>query len=117
MKFAKTFDELIAWQKAKSLGILIYAKVPQKPDFDYFNQIKRAGLSISNNIAEGFGRNSHKEFKRFLMIALGSSNEVKSMILIGKDVGILEKKLAAELEDKTNEVIKIIIGLSNKLKL
>jgi len=51
------------------------------------------------------------------MIALRSSNEVKSMILIGKEVGIIEKRLAIELEEKTNEVIKIIIGLSNKLKV
>ena len=63
---AKTFEDLIAWQKAKKLGVTIYLKVPKQKDYNFYDQIKRAGLSISNNIAEGFGRKSQKDFKRFL---------------------------------------------------
>jgi len=114
---AKKFEDLIAWQKAKNLGVLIYTKVPQKPDYSFYDQIKRAGISISNNIAEGFGRNSQKEFKRFIQIAIGSSNEVKSMILLGKEVGILPSDLAKQLDDDTTEVIRILIGLSNRIKV
>ncbi len=113
---ANKFEDLIAWQKAKNLGINVYLKVPQKKDLAYFDQIKRASLSISNNIAEGFGRNSQKEFKRYLQIALGSTNEVKSMVLVGKEIGILSENLAKELEEQSSEVIRILIGLSNKIK-
>ena len=113
---AKTFEDLIAWQKAKQLGITIYLKVPKEKDYNFYDQIKRAGLSISNNIAEGFGRKSQKDFKRFLQIALGSTNEVKSMVLLGKEIGIIEPNLAKELEQMATEVTKILIGLSSKIK-
>lgn len=114
---ANKFEDLIAWQKAKNLGVNVYLNVPKKKDLAYFDQIKRASLSISNNIAEGFGRNSQKEFKRNLQIAIGSTNEVKSMVLIGKEIGILSENLAIELEEQSSEVIRILIGLSNKLKV
>ncbi len=113
---AKTFEDLIAWQKAKQLGITIYLKVPQQKDYNFYDQIKRAGLSISNNIAEGFGRKSQKDFKRFLQIALGSTNEVKSMVLVVKVIGIIDQNLAKELEEMATEVTKILIGLSSKIK-
>ena len=113
---AKTFEDLIAWQKAKQLGIAIYLKAPKEKDYNFYDQIKRAGLSISNNIAEGFGRKSQKDFKRFLQIALGSTNEVKSMVLLGKEIGVIEPNLAKELEQMATEVTKILIGLSSKIK-
>ncbi|RVU25724.1 four helix bundle protein [Sandaracinomonas limnophila] len=113
----KKFEDLIAWQKAKNLCVEICSKIVKKENVSFYDQIFRASLSISNNISEGFGRNSQKEFKRFIMIALGSANEVKSMLILGREIGVIKIEFSQDLEQKADEVIRIIIGLSNKIKI
>ena len=65
MKFNK-FEEIIAWQKAQELALQIYELTKENKDFSFNDQIRRAAISISNNIAEGFERKSNKEFTYFL---------------------------------------------------
>ena len=60
------FEDIIAWQKAKQLTILIYKDFGNSKDFGFKDQIQRASVSIMNNIAEGFERRSNKEFRQFL---------------------------------------------------
>lgn len=85
----KTFEEIIAWQKAK----LLYGNVAKEMEvckmYSYKDQLLRATLSISNNIAEGFDRGTNKELQHFLAISRGSAAEVRSMILIGRDHGYI----------------------------
>ncbi len=82
MKVRK-FEELIVWQKSIEIAVQLYKHFDKHPDFGFTNQLKRASISISNNIAEGFERNSNKDFNRFLNIAKGSASEVKSMLILG----------------------------------
>jgi four helix bundle protein len=78
----RTFEDLLVWQKAISNTIEIYKRFQLVSDFGFKNQIQRASISISNNIAEGFERGSDRDFRRFLFISQGSCSEVKSMIYI-----------------------------------
>lgn len=76
----RQFENLIAWQKAQDLAVLIYDAFRDGHDFDFNRQIKRAVVSISNNISEGSERTTDPDFKRFLATARGSAGEVRSMI-------------------------------------
>jgi four helix bundle protein len=85
MATVNSFEELTIWQKAQELGSLVYqfTESNQKvsKDFSYKDQIKRAVLSISNNIAEGFEYNNNNDFIRYLRIAKGSCGEVRNCLL------------------------------------
>lgn len=115
MKIIK-FEDLIAWQKAKTLGIHIYKIFHQSRDFSFKDQICRAALSVSNNIAEGFERSSDNDFIRFLNIAKGSNSEVKSMLYLAKELNMITENDFNEGLDLCNQVGKILNGLINSLK-
>lgn len=68
----KQFEDLIVRQKARKLAFTTYKECKSRKDFSFKDQIQRACISISNNIAEGFERQSDKEYKRFLFISKGS---------------------------------------------
>ena len=80
-----SFEDLAIWKKAQELATIIYelCEINQKidRDFSFKDQIKRAALSISNNIAEGFEYNNNADFHRFLRIAKGSCGEVRNCLL------------------------------------
>jgi four helix bundle protein len=85
MATVNSFEELTVWQKAQEIGMLVYALAEENikiaKDFSFKDQIKRAALSISNNIAEGFEYNNTKGFIRYLRIAKGSCGEVRNGLL------------------------------------
>ena len=85
MGTVKRFEDLEIWQLSRELLKLIYDDFRNCRDFTFKNQILSAGLSIMNNIAEGFSRDSDKEFKYFLNISKGSDGEVKSMYYAAED--------------------------------
>ena len=87
----KMFEDLLVWQKAVDLTVDLYASLELVNDFGFKNQIQRASISISNNLAEGFERESDRDFKRFLFIAQGSCSEVKSMLYVGVRLNYLKK--------------------------
>lgn len=64
------FEDLLVWQKSQDLAINIYELFAHSKDFAFRDQITKASVSISNNIAEGFDRNSNADFSRFLYFAL-----------------------------------------------
>lgn len=114
MKIEK-FEDIIAWQKAKELSLIIYKSFKQTKDFSFKNQIERAGISIMNNIAEGFERQTNKEFKNFLFIAKGSCGEVRSMTSIAKDLGYISTKDYSSINSLTIEISRILSGLIKTL--
>jgi len=119
MAAIKTFEELKCWQKARELVNLVYTMTKQKPisyDFEMRNQIRRAALSVMNNIAEGFGRESTKEFLRFLDISHASCVEVKSMTYILEDLKYLSKADAETLRSKADEIKGLNRGLMKYLR-
>ena len=111
----KKFEDIIAWQKAQDLAVIIYEKFRTHKDFGFKDQICRATVSISNNIAEGFDRSSDKEFVRFLYIALGSASEVKSMIYLAERLLYISNEEKVSLTERVSEISKIIHGLINAL--
>jgi four helix bundle protein len=111
----KKFEDLLVWQKAVELTVDLYACMEKVNDFGFKNQIQRASLSISNNLAEGFERGSDRDFKRFLFIAQGSCSEVKSMLYVGVRLKYIRTDSYIELNQRVVEIGKMLFGLSNSL--
>ncbi|MDD2730760.1 MAG: four helix bundle protein [Candidatus Portnoybacteria bacterium] len=110
----KSFTDLFAWQKGHELVVTIYEKTdkfPNKEIFGLTNQMRRAAISITSNIAEGFSRNTSKDKYQFYSIAQGSLTELQNQLLISRDVGYLSKELFEELMEQTIIVNKLIYGL------
>ena len=110
------FEDVIAWQKARVLTLGIYRLFESSRDFSFRDQIQRAALSIMNNIAEGFERNTNNEFKYFLYVAKGSCGEVRSMLLIARDLNKIEANDFAPLYELTLNISKMLSGLIKSLK-
>lgn len=110
------FEDLLVWQKSQALAVAIYNAFKDYYDFSFRDQIKRASVSISNNIAEGFDRNSNADFSRFLYIALSSNSEVRSMLYLSTSLNFLNEKESSGLIDKTNEISKMLHGLIKSIK-
>lgn len=105
------FEDVIAWQKAQDLAVDIYAIFRDSKDYGFKDQICRASVSISNNIAEGFDRSSKADFSRFLYIAISSCSEVQSMLYLAKRLAYTDKEIMQQDIEKSEEVSKIIRGL------
>jgi four helix bundle protein len=112
----RNFEEIIAWQKAQNLAVEIYRDFGTLDDRGFRNQITRATISISNNIAEGFDRSSDADFKRFLSISKGSANEVKSMLHLAGRLGYITNEKRDAYFEKIIEIRKILSGLIKSLK-
>lgn len=90
----KNFEEMEVWRDAQDLAAEVYRDFSAVKDFSFCDQIKRAVVSISNNIAEGSERTTPADFSRFLDIAKGSAGEVRSMYRLAVRLGFLEKAAA-----------------------
>jgi len=109
------FEDIIAWKKSKELAINIYSCFKLCKDFAFKDQVQRATISISNNIAEGFERQSNKEFSKFLYIAKGSCAEVRSMLYIALELKYIKREDFDKLYLDSNEISKIISGFIKTL--
>ena len=114
MKVEK-FENIIVWQKAKDLTLLIYKYFKNNWDFSFKDQIQRAVVSIMNNIAEGYERIGNKEFKKFLYIAKGSCGEVRSMLYLALDLHYISKEEFNELYNLSVEISKMLSGFIKTL--
>ena|SRR3989344_2518110 len=114
MSSTKSFKDLIVWQKSRDLAVEMYKLTEQFPKSELYgltNQMRRAVISISSNIAESYHRFHKKEKQQFLAIAFGSGSELESQIEIAKI--LLPKLNYEEAEKLVTEVMKI---LNNFLK-
>lgn len=116
MKIEK-FEDILSWQKARELNLMLYHIYGETRDFVFRDQILRAALSIMNNIAEGYDRRSDKQFVYFLSMAMGSCGEVRSMNILGKDLSKLSVKDAQQINDLCVEISKLITGLIKALRV
>ena len=114
MKIQK-FEEITAWQKSKELNIIIYKIFSNCKDFSFKNQIERASVSIMNNIAEGFERQTNREFKNFLYISKGSCGEVRSMISLAIELKYIDENNFKDVYEKCVEISKILSGFIKTL--
>lgn len=113
------FEDLIAWQKARTFTANIYQQTRTgnfARDFGLRDQICRAAVSILSNIAEGFERGRPKEFFHFLSIAKASCAETRAQLYVAFDVGYLEVPVFEELLQQAEEVGRIIGGLRTSVE-
>jgi four helix bundle protein len=109
----KSYKDLIVWKKAKDLAIEIYkitGNFPKEEMCGITNQLRRAVVSISNNISEGTGRQYKKDTIQFLFVSNGSLNEDESMLQIANELGFINEKKTDELVQRTEEVRKLLKG-------
>ncbi len=110
------FEDVLAWQGARSLVVTIHQFIKQNKifanDFRFRSQITSASISIMSNIAEGFARRSNKEFIQFLFIAKGSIAEVQSQLYVALDLKYISSQefhQAYQQLDKTARLISKLI--------
>ncbi len=110
----ETFKNLIAWQKAKSLSLHVYAvtkNFPPDEQFGMVSQLRRASVSVMSNIAEGRGRETVADFRHFLRQARGSLYEVESQLELARDLGYIKKEQGDKLLRDCDEASKVLNGL------
>lgn len=112
----ESFEDVISWQKSLVLYILLSGLLKNSKDYSFKDQLLRASLSISNNIAEGFDRGSNKELKQFLVIARGSAAEVRSMLIIAGDLELFPAPRTKELTLLVKEISKLLTGFIKSIQ-
>lgn len=109
------FEDIISWQKSKELAVAVYSLFKNDNDFGFRNQIERVAISVMNNIAEGFERKTNNEFKQFLFIAKGSCGEVRSMLILSKELKKISNEDYQKLHNLSIEISKLLFGLIKTL--
>ena len=115
-----SFEEIISWQKARELNSIIYSLTnfnnAFSKDYGLRDQIRRSSISISSNIAEGFERETTKEFIRFLYIAKASAGEFRSQLYLAFDLKYISLNEFEEIKLMVNEISKLLSGFIKYLK-
>lgn len=112
------FKNLEIWKRAVELATKVYkvtSSFPEEEKYGLISQLRRCVVSISSNIAEGAGRNTNKDFKRFLSIAYGSSYELETQLIIATNLKLLSKTESEKLSKEIDELQKMIYTFSKKL--
>ena len=92
----RNFRNLSIWSKSHSFALKIYSitkSYPREEMFTLISQMRRSASSIATNIAEGCGRNSNPDFKRFLIVASGSSSELEYQLILSKDLNYISESI------------------------
>jgi len=113
------FTDLIVWQEAHKLVLMVYSLTNTFPDEERYcltNQLRRAVISITSNIAEGFTRKSMKEKVNLYKVSHGSLVEVQNQLLAARDIGYI-KECFTDVADQTVIVHKLINGLLKSTRL
>jgi four helix bundle protein len=119
MATIKRFEDIEGWRKARELNqeiLALTASGPLAKDYGFRDQIRRAGVSIMANIAEGFGRGGNKESIQFLGHARGSCAEVKSHLYVALDAGAVGAPEFERLYRLASEAEGLISGLMRYLQ-
>jgi four helix bundle protein len=112
------YERFEAWQKAHHLALEVYRITDHWPKEERFGmtiQIRRAALSVATNIAEGAAKRGHREFRRFLDIALGSLSEVSYLLRFSKDRGLLSPDEWAAIEELRSRTGRLTWSLYSAL--
>lgn len=113
-----TFRDLKIWQKSMSLVTEIYeltGPFPEQEKYGLVAQIRRSAVSVPSNIAEGYGRNSSRDFNRFLSIAMGSLFEIQTQVQIARNLNYLDVKDSAHLFDLSREIERMLSSFIRSL--
>ena len=114
----KTYRDLDIWNAGIQLVKAIYEITENFPKHEIYgltSQMRRAGVSIPSNIAEGFRRYHNKEYRQFLYTSLGSCAELETQITISKELNYISKEKETSLLDKTDHISRMMTNLIKKL--
>ena len=115
----RTFRDLHAWQEAHTLVLAVYVlskKFPREELFGLTSQLRRAAVSITLNLAEGFSRTSYKEKANFYSIGLGSLTESQNQLILALDINYITKDDFDDIWNQSIIVSKLINGLLKSTK-
>jgi four helix bundle protein len=115
----QSWRDLLVWQKAHAATLEVYRLTKAFPADERYrltDQLCRAAASVPTNMAEGKGRGSVAEFRQFLVIARGSIEETRYLLLLAKDLGLLPAPVHADLEARYTEISKMTNALLRALK-
>jgi len=115
----KSFEDLVVWKEGHKLVLMIYDVTSSFPDNEKFglvSQMRRCVVSITSNVAEGFGRRGYKEKVQFYYISSGSFSELKNQILIARDIGYLKEKSYNKIINQADYAHKLLNLFINKTK-
>lgn len=115
----KSFTDLNAWKEGHKLVLMVYditKAFPKEEMFGLVSQMRRCVVSITSNIAEGFGRRSYKEKAQFYSISRGSLTELQNQLLISKDIKFISREEFSNIANQSVKTHKIINGLITSSK-
>ena len=114
----RSFRDLVAWQKAFSLGLKVYSvakRLPAEERFALAGQLRRGAISVASNIAEGYGRGSRPDYLRFLKIARGALYELDTQLMFAVQLRYLQQSDYDGLKTQLDECERILAGLIRSL--
>lgn len=115
---AKSYRDLLVWQRAIQLSVSLYkltSKFPQAELYGLSSQLRRAGISVASNIAEGYGRGSKGEYRNFLGMARGSALEVQTQLVLARELGFGDPEQIAAAEQLAEEAGKMLWAMIERL--
>lgn len=116
----RDFRELKVWEKSHNLILKVYQitkDFPREELYGLTSQLRRAGASIPTNIAEGCGRKTDVDLSRFLNIAFASASELEYLLLLARDLKLIEISIYNELTSNVVEIKKMLFSLMEKINL
>ena len=116
MSSAKSFEDLLVWQKSRDFTKNIYNPTNSWPDRSLQDQIRRASVSVMSNIAEGFERGTNLEFLHFLYIARGSAAEVRAQLYVALDAKYIEHSTLEHLNKEVKIISAMLYNLIESIK-
>jgi four helix bundle protein len=108
----QSFEDLEVWQRGCRLAVDVFQTFATCRNFTMQDQVQRAALSVPSNVAEGYERNSNKEFVRFLNIANGSSGELRTQLYISRKLNFIKKSDFDHLVGESKEISAMLHGLA-----
>jgi four helix bundle protein len=115
----RDYRKIVAWQRSHDLTLAVYNHTRRFPDDERFgltSQLRRASFSVPSNISEGSGRDSNKDYLRFLFISLASLKETEYFLLLARDLGYLPDEAYDQLTEKVNATFGALQGLIKVVK-
>ena len=119
MRKKRAHEKLAVWQRSRSLVTHLYqvtAKYPDTEQYGLISQIRRAGVSVIANIAEGAARGSDADYLRFIRISRGSLSELETLLLVSKDLRYVDDEDFEPLAEACEAIGSLLEGLSRRLK-
>ncbi|MFS4491742.1 four helix bundle protein [Maribacter sp. 2308TA10-17] len=114
----RDFKKYKVWEQGHAITLDTYKETqsfPKAEEFGLKSQMRRAAYSIPSNIAEGCGRESDAEFRRFLIISQGSASELEYFLILAKDLGYIDDKKYQEMDNEVNKTKRSLNNLVNKI--